>query len=267
MRGRQVGSHISLIRETSQGMDEEEEGALGKLVSQLRGPEPSSVTSVNTNGTPRITVVDITPVDGKESMPSHELGGQAIGIGFLGGITLLINSITGPGMMSLPLAFVKGGVLYCILLIVVMSVVSSTASLMLCQAIKIVTKQQRREMELLRRRRRSSLQQPQPQQQQLDSNPLLFDPDGGAMRWEYCTLVSHFFGTKMSFFLQAIYNMSLQVMVFACALSLSRSMKPGEFRIGIDPCKRIWMCGMCGLLLHPRADQDHCKHRDRRAGL
>ena len=53
-----------------------------------------------------------------------------------GGLALLTNNVTGPGVAALPLVFVSAGWFPALLLLAVLSLTSAAASLLLCDAIR-----------------------------------------------------------------------------------------------------------------------------------
>lgn len=53
-----------------------------------------------------------------------------------GGLALLTNNVTGPGVAALPLVFVSAGWLPSLLLLAILSLASGTASQLLCEAIR-----------------------------------------------------------------------------------------------------------------------------------
>lgn len=96
-------------------------------------------------------------------------------IGFIGGISLLLNNITGPAMVTMPLLFLHAGWLTPTLCLIAMSILGTLASGFLCEAAAII--------------------------------PGNHHFEG---RVEFSTLVSFFFGKKGLIVAQIFINISLQ---------------------------------------------------------
>lgn len=71
--------------------------------------------------------------------PAEDASGfGAKSIGFIGGLSLLINNITGPAMVTIPLVYQGAGYFTPTLCLVVMSVLSSLASAFMCEAMACI---------------------------------------------------------------------------------------------------------------------------------
>ncbi|PRP80111.1 hypothetical protein PROFUN_12265 [Planoprotostelium fungivorum] len=76
------------------------------------------------------------PDDHKHRAQSDLGGGKDIG--FFGGITLLTNSITGPGLVTIPLLFQQAGWVSPLLCMIIIAGISCLAAIMLCSAMEKV---------------------------------------------------------------------------------------------------------------------------------
>ncbi|CAG8455521.1 7253_t:CDS:2, partial [Dentiscutata heterogama] len=56
-------------------------------------------------------------------------------IGYLSGVSLLVSSMTGPGLVTVPLLFQTSGWITSMIIIILVVFLSSSAALLLCEAI------------------------------------------------------------------------------------------------------------------------------------
>ncbi len=105
-----------------------------------------------------------------------EFGGRTLG--FWSSLVLLVNNITGPGMLALPIAFTKGGVTFSLVQLFFFAAVGTLASLFICAAISRVPAKDKNGKE----------------------NP----------RMEYCPLVAYYLNGRFHYATQFLYNFSLQ---------------------------------------------------------
>lgn len=114
--------------------------------------------------------------------PNHngELGGPTLG--YWSSVILLVNNITGPGMLALPLAYTKGGIVLTSLLLLFFALIGNITSIFVSAAISRV-----------------------PPHIRASSNE----------RLEFCPLVSHYLDGKHEWATQLLYNFSLQVKTMA----------------------------------------------------
>lgn len=117
---------------------------------------------------------DALLINGPPPSPENFDGGGKT-IGFVGGLSLLINNITGPAMVTMPLLFQNAGWFTPTLVILIMTVFSVLASSLMCEAMAAI--------------------------------PGNHHFEG---RVEFSTLVSFFFGKRAKFFAQVFINVSLQ---------------------------------------------------------
>lgn len=111
----------------------------------------------------------------KESLVQKETGFGNKTIGFVGGLSLLINNVTGPAMVTIPLVYQSAGWLTPTICLIVMTVLSSLASTFVCEAMACIP-----------------------------------GNDNLQGRVEFSTLVSFFFGKKGLVIAQIFINISLQ---------------------------------------------------------
>eukprot|EP01117_Protostelium_nocturnum_P013077 TRINITY_DN4853_c0_g1_i1.p1 TRINITY_DN4853_c0_g1~~TRINITY_DN4853_c0_g1_i1.p1 ORF type:complete len:521 (-),score=123.74 TRINITY_DN4853_c0_g1_i1:49-1611(-) len=90
------------------------------------------------DGRPNSPINETEPAEN----PANPADNQAIGggkdISFFGGITLLTNSITGPGLITIPLLFQQSGWVSLIVCIIAVAFISCLAAVMLCSAMEKV---------------------------------------------------------------------------------------------------------------------------------
>lgn len=113
---------------------------------------------------------------GPESARDADMGGRTMGL--YSSLVLLVNNITGPGMLALPIAFTKGGISLSLTLLTFFGLVGTLSSHFICGAISRVPYRLR------------------------DGTP--------TPRMEYCPLVAYYFRGKYHYLTQFLYNFSLQ---------------------------------------------------------
>ncbi len=109
-----------------------------------------------------------------------DLGGPTLG--FWSSMVLLVNNITGPGMLALPLAFSRGGVLLTVMALLFYAIIGGAAAIFAAAAISRVP-------------------------------PHIRAAHGG--RLEFCPLVSHYLNGRYELPTQLLYHFSLQVKTIA----------------------------------------------------
>jgi len=72
-----------------------------------------------------------------DSSSSGEKKAEGFGvkqIGFIGGVALMVNNITGPGMVTIPVMFQQAGWMSPIIIMLMITIMTGLASTLLCQA-------------------------------------------------------------------------------------------------------------------------------------
>jgi Transmembrane amino acid transporter protein len=111
------------------------EGQLG-VDASLGRPRSRSMSDMHSHGHGHPFDEDIDHADGRHHTKDAGFGGKTIG--FFGGFSLLVNNMSGPGMMEIPSIFQEAGWLPPMICLIVVCIVATLSSTMLCEAMSAI---------------------------------------------------------------------------------------------------------------------------------